>query len=75
MKAIGADALLIAIRKHCLDCSGGNRGLVERCGIKHCALFPYRSIHAIGGERETVLKGQITMFEKGVKCNERGGGL
>lgn len=31
-----------AIRLKCLDCSGGSSPEVEKCNIKHCALWPFR---------------------------------
>lgn len=31
-----------AIRKKCLECSGGSSREVERCQIKDCALYPFR---------------------------------
>jgi hypothetical protein len=27
----------------CLDCCGGDRALARECGVKTCALFPYRA--------------------------------
>lgn len=34
--------LLSAIRKKCLDCSGGMRNEVRDCRIKDCPLYKYR---------------------------------
>lgn len=31
-----------AIRLKCLDCSGGSFPEVEKCDIRHCALWPFR---------------------------------
>lgn len=31
-----------AIRRHCLDCSGGSARLVEECPAATCALFAFR---------------------------------
>lgn len=31
-----------AIRKYCVECSGGGRKEVAECNIYHCPLFPYR---------------------------------
>ena len=60
-----SDALLIAIRSKCLDCSGNQRKEVERCRLKDCPLYPYRSVKASGGEheRQTEIKGQIDLFD------------
>jgi len=30
------------IRKHCLECMGGVRDLVERCGTPNCPVRPFR---------------------------------
>ena len=37
-----SDTPLKAIRKKCVDCSGGSRKEVEHCHIEECSLFPYR---------------------------------
>ena len=37
-----ATELLSAIRKKCMDCSGGMRNEVRDCRIKDCPLYPYR---------------------------------
>lgn len=42
-----SDALLVAIRAKCMECSGNQRKEVERCMMKECALYPYRSTKAI----------------------------
>lgn len=41
-----------AIRKKCLDCSGGELKQVRECPIKTCTLWPYR----MGKRPETVKK-------------------
>ena len=33
---------LKAIRKHCLDCSGGRTSAVRLCTTAECPLYPYR---------------------------------
>jgi len=33
---------LKAIRRNCIECSGGNTAEVAMCVIKHCPLYPYR---------------------------------
>lgn len=60
-----SDALLVAIRAKCLDCSGNARKLVERCNIADCPLYPYRSIQAVGEKQEQQMKidGQIDLFD------------
>ena len=60
------DDLLVAIRAHCLECSGGCRKEVERCRMKKCHLYPYRSVSAISAKKETKTKGkdrQVSLFE------------
>ncbi len=42
-----------AIRKKCLDCSGGSSKEVDLCPIKDCNLYPYRY-----GKRPETAKGQ-----------------
>lgn len=58
------DTVLTAIRLHCLECSGGQRNLVEHCAVKSCKLRPYRSLKAMGltRERQPELTGQIDIF-------------
>jgi hypothetical protein len=34
--------LLKAIRKNCLECSGGAASEVEQCSMKRCPLYAYR---------------------------------
>lgn len=65
MKAnIKLDDVLIAIRAHCMECSGGCKKEVENCRIKTCALHPYRSLNAIGTENKPKPdKRQISMFD------------
>lgn len=60
-----SEALLVAIRAKCLDCSGNQRREVERCKLANCPLYPYRSTRAIGGEheRQTEISGQIDLFD------------
>jgi len=43
--------LLSAIRKKCLDCSGGMRNEVRDCRIKDCPLYKYRR-NALEGDDE-----------------------
>lgn len=55
------EELLIAIHKHCLECSGGSRKEVQSCRIKGCSLYPYRMEPA--RIREKPPKGQMTLFD------------
>ncbi len=33
---------LVAVRRHCVECSGGNAREVRRCQCLNCKLWPYR---------------------------------
>lgn len=55
------DELLVAIHKHCLQCSGGSRKEVQNCRIKDCNLYPYRREPT--RTREKPEKGQLTLFD------------
>lgn len=59
------EALLIAIRAKCMDCSGNCRKEVERCKLRYCPLWPYRNTKAVGTEpeRRAEIDGQIDLFE------------
>jgi hypothetical protein len=41
-ETISIRKLLKAIRKNCLDCSGGVASEVVDCSMTHCPLYPYR---------------------------------
>ena len=58
------DTVLADIRLHCLECSGGQRSLVEHCTVKSCKLRPYRSLKVLGMQRERSkeIDGQIDIF-------------
>lgn len=43
-----------AIRKKCLECSGGSSNEVKMCTVKTCALYAYRSGHRPKDEEEPV---------------------
>lgn len=60
-----SEALLVAIRAKCMDCSGNQRREVERCKLTDCPLHPFRSVRAIEGEHEqqTEINGQIDLFD------------
>ena len=45
--AMPSDILIVAIHEKCMECSGNQRKEVERCMMKECALYPYRSAKAI----------------------------
>lgn len=55
------DALLVAIRAKCLDCSGGSRKQLHNCNVKKCKLYPYREPEAKKKPRK--IKGQVNIFE------------
>lgn len=55
------DELLVAIHKHCLECSGGSRKEVQNCRIKGCNLYKYRQEPT--RQRGKPPKGQITLFD------------
>lgn len=55
------DALLVAIRAKCLDCSGGMRKEVTGCKLKDCPLWPYRTAEA--RDKPKPAKGQVNIFE------------
>lgn len=55
------DELLVAIHKHCLECSGCSRKEVQNCRIKGCNLYKYRQEPT--RQREKPPKGQITLFD------------
>lgn len=42
MKNVTKTELLSAIRRKCMDCSGGMRNEVQDCKIKDCPLYKYR---------------------------------
>lgn len=56
-----ARRLGIAIRKKCLDCSGGMINEVKRCPIKDCPLWTFRTEWKEPAPRAKV-KGQVSMF-------------
>ena len=41
-KPITVDVLLRDIRAHCVDCMGGQRGMVAFCTSTKCRLWPHR---------------------------------
>ena len=58
------DELLVAIRKHCLECSGGSIKIVEKCVIKQCSLYPYRCVKALNsGKQGKENAGQMNLFD------------
>jgi hypothetical protein len=44
LRALGhqPEAVLKAVRRKCLDCSGGSRAEVADCLVRQCPLFPFR---------------------------------
>lgn len=41
-----------AIRKHCIECSGGSRYEPKNCHLRDCPLWPYRLGHRPRNEPE-----------------------
>lgn len=58
---VSPDALMVAIRAKCLDCSGGMRKEVQGCKIRECPLWPYRTAEA--REKPKPVKGQTNIFD------------
>ena len=57
-----AEEYSAAIRQYCLQCSGGSRKEVERCCIRNCPLYPFRSNSALGIKRPPKqCRGQVTI--------------
>ena len=50
-----------AIRKNCLDCSGGSVSEVRNCVIKECPLFEYR--HGKNPNRKRKVLQEVVHFE------------
>lgn len=64
-----AEALLRAIRAHCLDCMGGSREQVAKCNCTRCSLHPHRMgaeeagrYHETKGERQGL---QLSLLDGG----------
>lgn len=56
--------VLRAVRLKCLDCSGNSQKLVDRCNIRECPLFPYRSLRVMGERKKTPKNmRQISIFD------------
>ncbi len=69
------DAVLIAVRAKCMECSCDSRREVRNCRIKDCPLYPYRDIEAIGLNTDKPIKEQISIFDyvkNGGENNEKG---
>jgi len=54
--------LLSAIRRKCLDCSGGMRNEVKGCKIRDCPLHPYRA-NALREEEQVSLVDTLSREE------------
>ena len=59
-----AETLAKAIRAYCLQCSGGSRKEVERCGFRACALYPYRMSDRADEKRTTSKTMQIDFLKE-----------
>ena len=57
--------LIAAVRRHCLECSGGERKLVEKCSVTGCALWEYRCAQAQekAERKRRGLEGQISILD------------
>ena len=59
----GGGAVLKAIRRRCLDCSGGNVGKVKTCTFDSCPLHPFRMGHnpniRLSPERKAELRARL----------------
>lgn len=57
--------MMAAIRRHCLECSGGDRKLVEKCNITECALWEYRCAQAAEAAeaKRNGIEGQVTILD------------
>ena len=67
------EELLVAIHKHCLECSGGSRKEVHRCGLRSCALWIWREPETQARPKKD--KRQVCMFDlfkeaKGVETGD-----
>ena len=54
--------LLSAIRRKCMDCSGGMRNEVKGCKIRDCPLHPYRA-NALRDEEQISLMDALNLEE------------
>lgn len=54
--------LLSAIRRKCMDCSGGMRNEVKGCKIRDCPLHPYRT-NALRDEEQISLMDALNLEE------------
>lgn len=65
---VTAETLLKAIRRHCMECSGGIRREVEHCQMRNCNLHPYRrdlyTYLNSAAQTDIQLPGQTSMFRE-----------
>lgn len=64
------EELLAVIHRKCLDCSGGSRKEVHRCGFTTCALWAWREPDA--EKKPKVDNRQMTVFDIIGNGGERG---
>lgn len=57
------EKVMSAVRKHCLNCSGGSLSEVKQCRVKDCALYEYRCAGAKVAPKRGKPKGQLSMEE------------
>ena len=62
MKKATKVELLSAIRRKCLDCSGGVRNEVKGCKIRDCPLYQYRA-NALRDEEQISLTDALNQEE------------
>lgn len=67
------EKLLSAIHAYCLQCSGNSRKEVERCSLRRCPLYGYRSNKAEeqNSGRVCSLPGQMTIADALAAGEER----
>ena len=59
MERVSEQQLLSAIRRHCLECSGGSTNNVKACRQKGCALWEYRTPDAPAATAKKDRSGQV----------------
>ena len=45
---VSTNGLLMIIKRHCIECGGGDRESVEKCTLKNCDLWKYRNLYKRG---------------------------
>ncbi len=47
LRTVGAEELLRAIRRKCLECCCGSKKMVAACNIYECPLYTYRRCYTL----------------------------